>query len=61
MLGIEVRSPDRDAIQGFVEEEDEPDPVIDGLRAAAANLKRFTGPQTMEIWSPRVVKQLWQS
>ncbi|KAF2004260.1 hypothetical protein P154DRAFT_543412 [Amniculicola lignicola CBS 123094] len=41
--------------------EDEGDPVLSGLWQATANLRRFTDPQNVKVWSRSVVSQLWFS
>lgn len=59
MLGINVRSPNRAVNEITLPEEGTSDTELDGLLEATANLRRFTGPQNTNIWSPGVVKQLW--
>ena len=60
MLGINAQSVG-EASNGVCVGKDDTDTALDGLLEATANLRRFTGPQNSQIWSPGVVKSLWLS
>ncbi|KAH7093647.1 hypothetical protein FB567DRAFT_177989 [Paraphoma chrysanthemicola] len=70
MLGISSDvpiSPTSDTFSTFIPitttdpEENESGSNLSGLWQATADLKRFTAPKHMKIWSRRVVSQLWSS
>jgi hypothetical protein len=61
MLGIGAAPQGTTSTVSMAPDESEDDPSLSGLWEAAANLKRFTSPYNVKIWSHAVVVQLWIS
>jgi len=61
VLGIGTTPQGTAYVASIAVDEPEDDPSFSGLWEAVANLKRFTSPQNVKMWSRAVVTQLWIS